>query len=170
MREYLLLLYEWFKTTEKCSLIFNGIISILIAIVVYNNSINIPILNIESIQSDLLSVIGVLLGFSFSVFTIFLTADGTNIEKAKKEILENAKIGTETISLYISIVISFTFIIVLEGFLLLFCIIYPLLLSINSGGMQICFAISILFFTLSVLMTLRLILDFYFIITKKIKE
>lgn len=168
MLEYFLFFYEFLKTTEKRSIIPNLIISVAVGVFIFFCSENLCISSkLDSIQSDILSVVGILLGFSFSVFTIFLTADGTNIDKAKKDFLEGVMLHGEKVSLYKSIIISFTFIIILEGILLLYSMIYPLISLINSLGNRICFAISIFILALSILMTLRLVLDFYFIITKK---
>lgn len=168
MLEYFLFFYEFLKTTEKRSVVPNLIISLIVAVLLFFYSENLCVFSkLDSIQSDILSVVGILLGFSFSVFTIFLTADGTNIAKAKKDFLKGVTLYGEKVSLYKSIIISFTFIIIMEGVLLLYCIIYPLISLVNSFGNRICFAVSIFILALSILMTLRLVLDFYFIITKK---
>ena len=107
------------------------------------------------------------LGFTISVFAIFLTSEGANIEKARNSYIEKVKLGSEPVSLYRAITINFTYIVVVEGFLLLIGMIYPIFFSTTFLVGKILFSFNVFLLIHCILMTLRLILDFYFVITKK---
>ena len=139
--EYILLFIDFLRTREKRIFLVNVIIPLIVSIIVFLYSDSCRFYSVvDAIQSDILSVIGILLGFTISVFAIFLTSEGANIEKARNSYIEKVKLGSEPVSIFFSTTflvgkILFSF----NVFLLIHCI----------------------------LMTLRLILDFYFVITKK---
>lgn len=100
---------------------------------------------VDAIQSDILSVIGILLGFTISVFAIFLTSEGANIEKARNSYIEKVKLGSEPVSLYRAITINFTYIVVVEGFLLLIGMIYPIFFSTTFLVGKILFSFNVFY-------------------------
>lgn len=169
--EYLILIFSFFQTKEKRIFWINFLCPLLIGVLTFWHSDSSHFQEVaKDLQSDILSVIGVLLGFSFSVFAIFLTSEGVNIEEAKNRIVENVKLLSKPVSLYRTIIISFTYIIIVEGFILLTSIIYPIFFSMGNVFGRLFFAFSVFLSIHCILMTLRLVLDFYFIITKKKKD
>lgn len=158
--EYILLFIDFLRTREKRIFLVNVIIPLIVSIIVFLYSDSCRFYSVvDAIQSDILSVIGILLGFTISVFAIFLTSEGANIEKVK--------LGSEPVSLYRAITINFTYIVVVEGFLLLIGMIYPIFFSTTFLVGKILFSFNVFLLIHCILMTLRLILDFYFVITKK---
>ena len=124
-------------------------------------------IRIHAASIALLMLFRVILGFTISVFAIFLTSEGANIEKARNSYIEKVKLGSEPVSLYRAITINFTYIVVVEGFLLLIGMIYPIFFSTTFLVGKILFSFNVFLLIHCILMTLRLILDFYFVITKK---
>ena len=145
--EYILLFIDFLRTREKRIFLVNVIIPLIVSIIVF-------------LYSDSL-------GFTISVFAIFLTSEGANIEKARNSYIEKVKLGSEPVSLYRAITINFTYIVVVEGFLLLIGMIYPIFFSTTFLVGKILFSFNVFLLIHCILMTLRLILDFYFVITKK---
>ena len=166
--EYILLFIDFLRTREKRIFLVNVIIPLIVSIIVFLYSDSCRFYSVvDAIQSDILSVIGILLGFTISVFAIFLTSEGANIEKARNSYIEKVKLGSEPVSLYRAITINFTYIVVVEGFLLLIGMIYPIFFSTTFLVGKILFSFNVFLLIHCILMTLRLILDFYFVITKK---
>ena len=148
---------DFLRTREKRIFLVNVIIPLIVSIIVFLFSDSCRFYSVvDAIQSDILSVIGILLGFTISVFAIFLTSEGANIEKARNSYIEKVKLGSEPVSLYRAITINFTYIVVVEGFFSTTFLVGKILFSFNVFLLIHC-----------ILMTLRLILDFYFVITKK---
>lgn len=82
--EYILLFIDFLRTREKRIFLVNVIIPLIVSIIVFLYSDSCRFYSVvDAIQSDILSVIGILLGFTISVFAIFLTSEGANIEKAR---------------------------------------------------------------------------------------
>ena len=80
--EYILLFIDFLRTREKRNFLVNVIIPLIVSIIVFLYSDSCRFYSVvDAIQSDILSVIGILLGFTISVFAIFLTSEGANIEK-----------------------------------------------------------------------------------------
>lgn len=88
--EYILLFIDFLRTREKRIFLVNVIIPLIVSIIVFLYSDSCRFYSVvDAIQSDILSVIGILLGFTISVFAIFLTSEGANIEKARNSYTEN---------------------------------------------------------------------------------
>ena len=110
--EYILLFIDFLRTREKRIFLVNVIIPLIVSIIVFLYSDSCRFYSVvDAIQSDILSVIGILLGFTISVFAIFLTSEGANIEKARNSYIEKVKLGSEPVSLYRAITINFTYIV-----------------------------------------------------------
>lgn len=87
--EYILLFIDFLRTREKRIFLVNVIIPLIVSIIVFLYSDSCRFYSVvDAIQSDILSVIGILLGFTISVFAIFLTSEGANIEKARNSYIE----------------------------------------------------------------------------------
>lgn len=91
--EYILLFIDFLRTREKRIFLVNVIIPLIVSIIVFLYSDSCRFYSVvDAIQSDILSVIGILLGFTISVFAIFLTSEGANIEKARNSYIEKVKL------------------------------------------------------------------------------
>ena len=112
-------------------------------------------------------IIVTLLGFTLATLTLFLTGN-SKIEETKKYIIPK-KIRGKNISLYRFIVISYSYLIILETLL---CIGYYIAkLFPYMTNVYACLIINILFISLMLNLlftTIRSITDLYFIITKEV--
>ena len=78
--EYLLLIYEFFKTRKGKALIIPLLIG---GLVFYFSDSQHFLENGSEIQGNILTVVGILLGFTISVFAVFLGGNGGSIEESK---------------------------------------------------------------------------------------
>lgn len=163
--EYLLLLFEFF-TIKKAAIIFNILITIIVGVLIYYcaNDAN-YMKNANDFRDNTITVLGILIGFSISVFTILLTVENDHIQKAKEEKLD--KDDPRSISLYESVLVGLAYLIIIQGFLLIYNFIYPIFILVDSIQGKLFFAINISITIHIILLLMRNILDFYFIITKK---
>jgi hypothetical protein len=160
--EYLLLIYEFFKTRKRKTIA----IPLLIGGLVYYFSGK-PYFaeNGAMIQGNILTVVGILLGFTISIFAVFLGGNGGSIEESKKH-LTKFSLCQKEVSLHTIVLIGLGYITLIEGILLAISVLSPIFFDITTIAGRIIFAFSIFLLIHSVFLTLRTILDFYFIITK----
>jgi hypothetical protein len=116
--------------------------------------------------SNVMTVLGILTGFSISIFTVFLTIDNKNIREAKKESIDKKLFGKE-FSLYDTLLIGLAYIIIVQAVLLIANFLYPIFIDIETEKNKLFFSINIAVSIHIVLLLMRSVLDFYFIITKK---
>ena len=164
--EYILLFFEyvWIKRLSYLSQI---IFCVLIGLSIYYFS-NEQILVKHSLDfySNIMTVLGILTGFSISIFTVFLTIDNENIREAKKENFGKKILGKE-ISLYDTLLIGLAYAIIVQAILLIANFLYPIFIDIETAKSKLFFAINIAVSIHIILLLMRSVLDFYFIITKK---
>ncbi len=163
--EYLLLLIEFFRI-KKGAILLHVLIPIILGVIIYylGNDVN-YIKNANNFRDNTITVLGILIGFSISIFTVFLTVENTNIQKAKEEKLE--KDNPKSISLYESVLVGLAYLIIIQGFLLIFNFIYPVFVIVDSTQGKLFFSINISLMIHVILLLMRNILDFYFILTKR---
>lgn len=112
-----------------------------------------------------INILGILIGFSISIFAILLSLENDNIRKAKDEKLK-IKMYSKNVSLYDALLVDFAYIIIVQGFLLM----ANILLSITSFGEKnnmIIVSIDISMTIYIIVLLLRCMLDMYLILTKK---
>ena len=112
-----------------------------------------------------INILGILIGFSISIFAILLSLENDNIRKAKEEKLK-IKMYSKNVSLYDALLVDFAYIIIVQGFLLM----ANILLSITSFGEKnnmIIVSIDISMTIYIIVLLLRCMLDMYLILTKK---
>lgn len=164
--EYLLLIIEFFYVKGLKSAIINIILPALLSVIVYccSNQINYAA-NATSFQTNIVTVLGILIGFSISTLTLLLTVNHSNIEKAKNEKL-NKKFLNKELTLYDSVQIGLAYLIIIQGFLLILNFVYPIFInSVTDTGKKL-FSLSIAMLVHIILILMRNILDFYFILSK----
>jgi hypothetical protein len=172
--EYALLFFEyiWIK---KWSYLKQIIICGLLGFAIYNFADS-KIITKHSIDfhSNIMTALEILIGFSISIFTVFLTIDNENVKEAKKEKLKKGskviKLYNEEVSLYDSILIGLAYVIIIQGVLLILNFIYPVFVDIDSIRNKLFLVINIAITIHIIMLLMRSILDFYFIITKKSKN
>ena len=99
---------------------------------------------------------------------MLLTVNNADIEKAKLELLDK-QLFSKQISLFDTVVISLAYIIIIQGLLLIVNFIYPVFIAVASLKGKIFFSINMCFMIHIILVLMRSVLDFYFILTKKNK-
>lgn len=161
--EYLLLIFEFFKTRNRYGLILPLLIS---GIVFYFSDTYLFYKNGSNIQENILNVAGILLGFTISIFAIFIGGNGGSIEEAR-EYKTKYKLYDKQISLYTTVIIGLGYITLIESILLIISVINPIFFEISSSIGRILFSVSIFLLLHTIFALLRIILEFYFIITKK---
>lgn len=116
-----------------------------------------------------INLVGILLGFSITIITILVTGGNLNLEEIKR-IKTKTVISGQPISLFRSLLINFTYSVVIEAFLLLSFLIYPFLFSIidipsymKFGG----FSVTVVLVIHTLLLTVRNMSNLYFILSKE---
>lgn len=163
--EYLLLLFDFFRI-KKAAIILHLLIPIFVGISIYYCADDSNYLkNANDFRDNTITVLGILIGFSISIFTVMLTVENDHINKAKKwKLVENDQ---NSISLYVSVLVGLAYLIIVQGFLLIFNFIYPVFILVDTIQGKLFFSINISITIHVILLLMRNILDFYFIITRK---
>lgn len=164
---YLLVFFEYYKTCKKSYLIFNLTIALILSCSVYlvSKEINFD-KKAETLINNISSILGILIGFSISMFTLLNTATNTNIDQIKKT-ETGYKLYNRPVFLFDLLIISMIYIIIFESFLLILNLLFTFFLSLNTptGVAVFCFDIFLLIHV--ILVNISTTVDFYFIITKK---
>lgn len=160
----LILIFEFVYIKWK-ALLSNIIVAILLCSLVLLSKIKFDISLFEKLTSNSINLLGVLLGFTASIFTVILTIDNDVIKESKRKILEGRFYNRE-FTLYDSLVINFAFLIILQGFLLIANFIAPVF-NLNNDDVKLTLLVDLILITLMILLLVNAILEFYFIITKK---
>lgn len=163
--EFLFVIGDYFSTLTKRVAIYEWgipvVLGITSGILSYLNEAN---LLYDVIQSTV-PIIATLLGFTLAALTLFLTGN-SKIEEAKKYMTEK-KVSGKRISLYKLIVISYSYLILIETIL---CIGYYIgILFPFISNMYVCVGINTIFIVLMLnvlFSTIRSITDLYFVITR----
>ena len=165
--EYLLLVVEFFIVKGLRAILWYFILPSIIGLVIFYKADNCNYAaNASNFHTNVITVLGILIGFTISTFTMLLTVNNHNVDKAKAEML-NKKVFSKELSLFDSVLIGLAYIILIQGFLLIANFIYPIFISIESFYGKMLFSINIAFVVHIILILMRNILDFYFILTKK---
>jgi hypothetical protein len=160
--EYLLLVCEFFKTRKKTGIILPLMVG---GTVFYFSDSCLFSENGTSIQENILNVAGILLGFTISFFAIFIGGNSESIEESKKY-KTKYKLYNKEISLHTTIIIALGYITLIESVLLIISVLSPIFFKISSLAGRILFSISIFLLLHTIVLLLKVILEFYFIITK----
>lgn len=161
--EYLLLFID-FCRVKKGAIIIHIVLPVIVGLAIYfgvdhDNFMK----NASEFRNNSVTILGILVGFSISIFTVFLTIDNENIRKAKRVKIKES----ESITLYDSVLTVLAYLVIIQGFLLIFNFIYPAFIEIESQKGKHLYAINIALLVHIILLLMRNILDFYFILTKK---
>lgn len=166
--EYLILVFEFFYTKKWKSLLVIALLPIILGILIHNqlNESSTYKENASNYISSIINVLGVLLGFCISILTVLLSIDNPNISIAKNHNTK-FKLYGKVITVFDSVVINLAYLIIIEGILLIANFVYPIFIDVKGDWGKLLFTINICFTIHIILMLMRCILDFYFIISKK---
>ncbi|NOU19305.1 MAG: hypothetical protein HOO91_17245 [Bacteroidales bacterium] len=166
--EHILVLIDYFRLQKIKIIVYNILIPALLAsstlFFIDKSWFSDTLIKIES---NLIPLLGVLIGFSITVFTILTTSSNTNVEGIKSHKIGKKIDGQNDATLYDLLVVSIGYILINEVFLLIFNIAYPFIINDSPKSHSVFFIINI-FWLLHILLTnIRLTLDFYFVILGK---
>jgi hypothetical protein len=165
--EYLLLIIEFLYVKGLKAIFWHFLFPIVIGLLVfYKGDPSIYREYASNFQNNLVTVLGILIGFTISAFTMLLTVNNSNVDRARARLL-NKKIFSKQLTLFDSVLIGLAYIILIQGLLLIANFIYPVFISVESSLGKIMFSINVAFLIHVILTLIRNILDFYFILTKK---
>ncbi len=169
MMEYLLLIAE-FHLIKRWKILKAVCLSIVLGLCVYYLSNDcFYYRHAVGYQNNITTVLGILIGFTISVFAILLSVENGSIREAKKKETEII-IYSRPVYLYETLLVELAYIIIIQGFLLISNFVYPLFVDVATKTGKVFFSISISLTTYSILLLLRNVLNFYFILTKKEKN
>lgn len=164
--EYLILLFEFVKTRGWNGIILSVVAPLIICCAIQCNPTADFSENVYDFHSTIQTIIGVLMGFTISTITILLSVDSEGIKEAKKKFMMSKLYG-KRISLFKYLIVGLSYLVVIQGALLLVGLVLPLFWSLNSNNGKVFFLLEV-FFSIHVIMVfMRSILDFYFTITPK---
>ena len=164
--EYLILLFEFYKTNKRKYTLVILFLPLLLALSVYFFTTQEIFIKVATaLQGNIVTVLGILVGFSISMFTILLTSGNSSV-LAAKEYFTEFTLYQKKVSLFKLVLINLGYIVILEGSLLIINLIYPIFISNDSSLGRAIFSLNLAFLIHVILVTLRTILDFYFIVTR----
>jgi hypothetical protein len=166
--EFLILFVKYYKTFDVRTVVFDIISPLLIGLIVY-----FTLMTGVSIESTLvfkensISLLGILAGFSITIITILTSSESKIIQCLR---LKNSefKYGNKKITLFEVLLINFSYSVILESFLIIFCLIYPIFLDNFTFDLKIkivVFSTLVFFVTHIMFLTIRNITNFYFTMT-----
>jgi hypothetical protein len=165
--DYLVLFYEYFKTRSKRSVFWTMVVPSAPVVILIFQDVPIYSKEIFAIHTTLQTIVGVLLGFSISTITMLLSIQSNGITEAKSKFMDEIKLYKKPVSLFDFLVIGLSYIIVLKSLILIYSIIFPLFVNLNSTIGDKFFIVEVWFVLYSMLIFMKSILDFYFTITSK---
>ncbi len=169
--EFILILFDYFRTLKFRNFVFEIVIPLIGAILIFLLGRQYLYVDLRQLTKDFgdttITLLGVLIGFSITVITIMHTSGNKNIEQIKKKNTD-FKIGSNTVTLFQLVLINHTYSVILE----VLCLIANLILFLvwaKVPGPHLKYWLSInLFFVLHILLlNVRNMADFYWIMFRK---
>jgi|SRR5690554_1980047 len=161
--EYILLIIEFFLSKKVRAYFGLLLVPLILSIVLYNS------ITIETASSqrygNIITLLGILLGFTISLFAIFLSANNSNIRESKSQKTDFNIFG-KNLSVFDVMQTSIAYTIIMECMLLLTNIVLPIVIS-EPGTKKLFLVINIGLIAHVVIILLRSLLDFYFALSKR---
>jgi len=120
----------------------------------------------EDLIKNVSTILGILIGFSISMFTLLNTAANPNIEEIKKT-ETGSTLYNKPVYLFDLLITSMIYIIVFESFLLIVNLMFPFFISLSSKFGKLIFSFNVFLLIHIILVNVSTTIDFYFVITKK---
>ncbi len=162
MLSYLILFFEYLKTRGK-GVIGNIFVALLFSTFFYY--LNVKTTEAITFSSNAINLLGILLGFTISLFAVILSVENELIKKAKNEKIKSKFYKTE-FSLFDCLIINIAFVIILLSILLIFNFLFPLIFIKVFSSYLIYFVIDIGIIIFAILELVNSILNYYFLVTK----
>lgn len=161
--EYLLLIVEFFLSKKVRSYFGLIVVPLILSFILYN-SISVETASKQD-YGNIITLLGILLGFTISLFAIFLSANNSNIREAKSKETGFHVLG-KNLSVFDVMQTSIAYVIIMECLLLLTNIILPIII-LEPGAKKIFLVVNVGILAHIVIILLRSLLDFYFALSKR---
>lgn len=168
--EFLITIFDYFRTLRKKNFVFEilipALLGFIIFLLVYNTNGK---SSIRNYSDNAVSILGILVGFSITIIALLTTSGSKNVEEIKNIKTDKILHGIP-ISLYQSLLINFTYSVIVEILLILVHLTYPFILGhFDVGDLMKSIFFSIAFATLVhiLLLNIRNLTNFYFVLLKK---
>ncbi len=164
--EYILLIIEFFLSRKVRAYFGLVVVPIIISFVIYNSMT----LEVSKNQDygNIITLLGILLGFTISLFAIFLSANNSNIRESKST-MTDFTVFNKKLSVFDIMQTSIAYVIIMECLLLVVNITVPLVITAPESK-KLFLVINIGVLAHIVVILLRSLLDFYFALSKRKKN
>ena len=167
--EFFILISDYLKTITKRIFLFEWILPLILSISIffllyYGKTLGVA----DAFKNNSINLLGILVGFSITIITILTTGQSRNLEEIKKTKTKTI-INNKPISLYRLLLINFTYSVVIEVFLIIIFLTYPLInqnIEISRLFKLVVFSTLVFMIIHILLLTIRNLTDFYLILTK----
>lgn len=167
--EFIFLILDYFNSLKFRIVLYEIILPFVFSIIVFillkNDN---QTMSFSTYKDNVLSLLGILVGFSITIITILTTGQSKNLEEIKK-VQTEIVISGKKISLFKLLLINFSYSVVVEIFLIIMNLVYPIITS----TCQISINIKLIGFSIMIFSTIHILLllirnttDFYFILRK----
>ncbi|MEA4834975.1 MAG: hypothetical protein VB133_07570 [Anaeromusa sp.] len=163
--------YSILKPTERNYEIYlPAFIALVVTGIYYDSGCILPAL--LKLRDILPASLAILIGFSITSITIWLSSNNKNIDDVKNRSTEDRIISGKLISIYQWVLIMFIYVLLVQIFLLLMVFFTAFILRIYSGDIFMsCLLFIEVYLTLHILFLLiRSITNFYFVFFRKPEE
>lgn len=168
--DFLLLIFDYFKTLTKRIIIYEWGFPFLISLILFvifefNGTPKI----IKNFNGNTIRLLSVLIGFSITIIIILTTGNSKNLNQIKR-IETNFKIKKKNLSLYELLITNFTYSVIIEIILIFASLILPLIFDVIKFSpltIHIFFSFNIFLILHILLINMRNLTDFCFILMKK---
>ncbi len=163
--EFFIPIRDYFVTIKFKEFSFEWIMPFILSILLYFTIIpNLSLEKMLNFNGYLINALAILIGFSITTITILSTSSNKNIDKLKDKLSER-NINHKVISLYQLIFITFSFVLFMEFFAIIFNLTYYSLYSASyvKSYSKFLFSINIFLMLHIIFLNLRNIANFYFI-------
>jgi hypothetical protein len=168
--EFIYSISDYYKTLDKKSVIFEIILPFIIGgCIFYLLFFKGNLSHVHDYRDNVLTLLGVLVGFSITIITILTTGTSRNITLIQQRVTSLTMSGNP-LSLFDVLLINFTYSVIIEVLLIVAHLIYPFILTNYEFPLWVkVLVFSILFSTVIhvLLLTIRNMTNFYFILIKK---
>lgn len=167
MKNYILVIYEYFASTERASIIWNTAFPALLGGIVaclLNTTDNQE--TAKSVIGSSVSILGILVGFSISMFTLLNTAANPNIDTIK-EIKTGKMLYEKPVFLFDLLLVSLIYVILGESLVLILNLLFNFFFDLNRLSGKIVFGIDVFLITHIIFTNISTIINFYFVLSKR---
>lgn len=165
MLKYLLIIFEYIYI-KRLKFFLRLVPALLVGVSIKYCDLNLTAIDITSYINNLTNVLGILFGFTASIFAIIITTENKVFEEVKSTQTE-MKLYKKPFTLYDQIVINTGFLIFLFGILLVINFLIPIYQNLFNSHYLVIFAINLSILIFAVIQLISSILELYFIVTKR---